>query len=338
MYLAKFMTTQSELTITEMISLLREEGNLESKRELMINTCLHSTSRNIQKRGMEYLYIYGYLKELDMLIERNIDSEDPSNRIWGLIYRAMLDQVLRKDTSCETLQKLDYFTKQYTITEPELLFLVEVIKEEAYQFSGDINRVGNLMVTCQQYLPAIEERIMVSFFKIRVNRMYMTYHLKRNELIMARKYAYRTLTMTDSLRAHAIIHMHLGLSYTFETYEKGIYHLNKALETSKASNFHYLAHILENNSIPFLSSHFNKVGNLKTTDKSEQAHIELAKGNKSKVIEMLDNIPDKSPFELYYLGKAKEDRSILIESHTQFIERRSDFFFSRLPGNALKVL
>ncbi len=332
------MTTQSELTITEMMNLLRDGNNTESERELMVKTCLHSPSKNIQKKGMEYLYIYGYLEELSILIERNIESVDPSNRLWGLIYRVMLDQALRRDTPCETIQKLEYFTKQYTTKEPELLFLIEIIKEESYHLTGEINRAGNLMVTCQQYLLEIEERIMVSFFKVRINRMNMIYHLKRNELIMARKYAYRSLTMTDSPRVHAIIHMYLGLSYTFETYEKGIYHLHKSLEISKAINFHDMVHMLENNNIPFLSAHFKEVDNLKTTNIGEQAHLELAKGNQSKVIEMLDDLPDKSPFELYYLGKAKEDRSILIKSHTDFIEKQSDYFFSRLPGNALKEL
>ncbi|MGJ9458175.1 AimR family lysis-lysogeny pheromone receptor [Oceanobacillus sp. CF4.6] len=336
--LEKLMTSQSEFTITEMMNLLSEENNSDSVKEMMKKTCLQSSSKNIQKKGMEYLYMNGFTNELEVLIEKNLESDNPSNRLWGLLYQIMVDQQLWKDNPHETLQRLQNYTTQYSTNEPELLFLMEVIKEDAYQRLAQYDRVGNLMVTYQQYFSNIEERIIVSYFKIRVYRINIIYHLMRNELIMARKYAYRSLNMIDSKSIHACIHTHLGLSYTFDTYEKGMYHLNKALEISKEQNNTRLIHILENKNIPFLSSHFNEVDNVTTTDIGEQAHMELAKGNKSKAIELLENLPQKTAFQLYYLGKAKEDRGLLLQSYTSFIEKRSDYFFSRLPINAIREL
>src|SRR5699024_11900875 len=134
------------------------------------------------------------------------------------------------------------------------------------------------------------------------------------------------------------MHISLGLTYTFDTYEQGMYHFNEALYLSKKNNMYNHITLLENHNIPFLSAHFNQVEGITTTDKSEMAHIEIAKGNFSKAIEILEGIKGNSPFKLYYLGIASKDRDILLRSYSDFIEKRSDHFFCRLPLNMLKHL
>ncbi|WP_067728567.1 AimR family lysis-lysogeny pheromone receptor [Oceanobacillus damuensis] len=335
--LAKFMAVESELTMTEIVTIMKQENSGESFTNMMKNICLQSPSKDIQKKGMEYLYMQGFHKELELLIEKNLESDNTSNRLWGSIYRIMLDQTSRKDHPRVTLQKIKQLTNRYSTNEPELLFLIELIKEKAYQILCQFDRIGNLMVTYQRYFSNIEERLLINYFKIRVYNINIIYHMVRNELIMARKYAYRTINMTDSLPILASIHTYLGLSYTFDTYEKGMLHLKKALAFSKEGNIHYLVDILENYNIPFLSAHFKMVDNITTSDIGEQAHLEIAKGNNDKAIQLLNELPNKNPFHLYYLGKAKEDRSILSEAYNHFIEKRSDYFFSRLPLNAIRT-
>ncbi|MBP2076195.1 AimR family lysis-lysogeny pheromone receptor [Oceanobacillus polygoni] len=338
MVLAKFMTPYSELTITEMMNILNLEQGPASAKESMKDICLHSKSQNIQKKGMEYLYMYGFIRELELLIQKNLESDNPSNRLWGEIYRIMLEQRVFKISPMETLDQLAFFRSRYSTNEPELLFLIELIQERAYQHLNQFDKIGNLMVTHQQYFSEIEERLLVVYFKIRLYQINVVYHIMRNELIMARKYAYRALNMLDSPQLHAHVHTYLGLSYTHDTYESGIYHLDKALEISKEHHLDYMINILENHNIPFLSAHFNMVEDVCTVDKGEQAHIELAKGNNEKAIDILSNIPKKGPFQLYYLGKAKQDQGLLMKSYNHFIRKRSDYFFSKLPLDAMKEL
>ncbi|WP_010648322.1 AimR family lysis-lysogeny pheromone receptor [Oceanobacillus massiliensis] len=334
----KQMPPCSHRTITDLINMLCAEYGPEAAQDMMVENCLDSPSKDIQKKGMEYLYMHGYFPELKQLIQKNRQSDDPSNRLWGTIYHIMIRQTLREISPHKTIQLLQHFRERYSTKEPELLFLIDLIRENAYYQMPQYDRIGKIMVTHQQYFALMEDRSMVSYFKIRVYKINVIYHLMRNELIMARKYAYRVLNSLDSPLIHAGIHLLLGISYTFDTYEKGMYHLKKSFELAKEVKLNYLTESLKNFYIPFLSAHFKKVDNITTKDRGEQAHIELAKGNHAKVIEILDHLPEKDAFQLYYLGKAKEDKSLLIKSYNHFIEKRSDYFFCRLPINAFKEM
>src|SRR5699024_10384020 len=164
------------------------------------------------------------------------------------------------------------------------------------------------------------------------------YYLVRNEVIIARKYAFRVLTQTNNPETEISLHMALGLSYIFDTYFQAMYHYTEALKIAKKENLDKIVETIEQQNIPFISAHFNKVKGVTSTDKSEQAHIEIAKGNYAKAEAILSEIETNSPFRMYYVGMAKRDKTILLQSYNQFIEKRSDYFFSRLPLNALQKM
>jgi hypothetical protein len=112
--------------------------------------------------------------------------------------------------------------------------------------------------------------------------------------------------------------------------------LQQALQIAKKHDLTNVIRLVEQNTIPFLSAHYNKPEGITTVDQSEQAHLEIAKGNNEKAIKILRELPHDSPFVMYYLGKAKQDKDLLLQSYSYFIEKRSDYFFSRLPLNILK--
>ncbi|GAB3045062.1 AimR family lysis-lysogeny pheromone receptor [Virgibacillus ainsalahensis] len=317
-------------TVIETLS--REHDN-STAREQMRKYCMQTSSENLMKKGMEFLHFYGYYKDLHILIQKNKESDKPSNKHWAEVYQ-MISQTQKHYSPHLILRQAESFKTD----EPELKFLIEYIKITSYFDLKQYNQLGNFLEEHQHHLNAIEDRLLASYFETRIYQILVSYYLLRNELIMSRKFAYRLLNLTQNDRTKINLHIKLGLSYTFESHFQGMNHLQKALEIAKKHNLTNQVKAIQHNNIPFLSAHFSEIENVTTEDKSEQAHLEIARGNHEKAISILDEIPIDSPFKLYYLGRARKDKSTLLESYNAFIEERSDYFFSRLPLNALKQM
>ncbi|MBM7601244.1 hypothetical protein JOC34_003665 [Virgibacillus halotolerans] len=320
------------LTLKQLMEILKQKHNHQQVIELMKTYCLELPSLSLMKTGMEFLYINGFYDDLQQLIEKNEQSDNPSNRQWAAIYQLIIDRRMNRYSPHQLLQTIN----RMNTTETELRCLIEFVKVTAYYDLNQFNQIGNFLHRQQFLMEAIEDSLLVSYFNIRLHHIMLTYYLIRNELIMARKHAFRVLNLTDNPRTKASIHIKLALSYTFDTYEQGMYHLEEALKISRQNQLDHITHIIKNHNIPFLSAHFNRIEDIITDDKSEQAHIEMVRGNNQKAIEILNELPMDSPFQLYYMGKVKLDRDLLLQSYNLFIQERSDYFFSRLPLLELK--
>ncbi|MEC5424489.1 AimR family lysis-lysogeny pheromone receptor [Virgibacillus sp. C22-A2] len=326
------MSNRDELTLEQLMETLSQEHTDQTVIELLRNYCLQSTSYDIQKKGMEFLYINGFYGELQQLIDKNNESMHCSNREWAAIYQIFIDRRLNRYTPQELFHRINQFSSD----EPELVCLIEFARVTVFYQMNEFSNIGNFLAVQPKLFESIDDKLLISYFNIRLYQLLLTYYLTRNELIMARKYAYRILNHTTNTRTKVNTHIKLGVSYTFDTYQQGMFHLNEALKLSKKHNLTANIHLIEQRNIPFLSAHFNRVEGITSTDESEQAHIEIAKGNNAKALAILKKVSIDSPFKEYYMGLAKQDKNLLLQSYTNFIEKRSDYFFSRLPLNALK--
>lgn len=327
------ISDSSELTIGQVILMLTQDHSEDEVLELTRKFCLQSSSNEIQKKGMEFLYINGFFDDLKLLIQKNYESANSVNRRWAEVYQIMLDRRAKQYSPGQMRLRL----REITPTDPELRCLIELCIVDTYFSQLDFGKIGNLLDKQQELFDAIHDNFMISCFNLRFYQKLFIYYWKRNELIMARKYAFRALNQSNSPATKASMHVNLGLTYSFDTYYQGMYHLKEALKISKQYNLQRYIHTIENHNIPFLSAHFKRPNNIVTTDISEQAHLEIAKGNNDKAIELLRGIELTSPFKMYYMGLAKQDKHMLNESCKMFVER-SDYFYSRLPMNAIKNL
>ncbi|AXI10608.1 hypothetical protein CUC15_17430 [Oceanobacillus zhaokaii] len=328
------LSTKYELTLEQLHNFFLLEESSESITELTRRFCLQSSSLDIQKKGMEFLYLHGYFDDLMKLIKKNKESTYFSNNQWADIYQLMMNLKKNGELAYTILPKLN----QSKTSDPELICLIEIAKAYCYYYMNRVDKLGYILTTYQQLFSVIEDRLLVSYFKIRIQQLSLIYFMKQNELITARRFAYQTLKETLNPFIHVDVHIKLGLSYTFESLESGMYHLSEALRISKKYHYDLAVNIIEQHNIPFLSAHFNQVENISTQDKSEQAHIEIAKGNNDKAIEILNELPLNTPFQIYYLGKAKRDKQLLLKSYLYFMDKQSDHFFSKLPLCELKQL
>lgn len=328
-----FLANPDELTLEEVIIRFNRAHEPQEALQLVRNQCLQSDSSDVMKKGLEFLYINGFYKDLPFMIEKNKKSANPSNRQWGEVYE-IVQIMLKKHQPHKILQRID----KMNVDGPALKWLLEFIKVTAYLNLNQYNKIGNFLAINQPMLDEINNRLLVSYFKSRSYQILLTYYMMRNELIMARKYAYRLLNQTQNNSTKVNVHIKLGLPYTFDSYFQAMIHFRQALDLAEKHNMSYRIHVIKQNNIPFISAQFNEVEGITSSDPSEQAHIEIAKGNHDKAIELLSGLDIDSPFRLYYLGRAKQDKRILLDSYHAFIRQRRDFFFSRLPFNILKQI
>jgi len=323
-----------ELTLGDVIQILSHEHNDQTVKELTRKYILQSTSDDIMKKGLEFLYVNGFYEDLRFLIKKNKKSKSASNRTWADMYQLMINHQQKKYTPRELFQQLNCLNTD----EPELNCLAAFLRTSIYFDLHDYDQVGNFLEEQTELLEVIEDNFFRTNFKIRLSENLFIYYWIRNELIIARKYAYRALNNTTSTMTKVRLHNNLGLTYIFDTYSQGMYHLSTALDLAKQYHLSDLTYKLEQRSIPFLCAHFNHPEGVQSELPKEQAYIEIAKGNVTQAEELLRDVSMENPFALYYMGLATRDKQLLTRSHEFFIEKQSNYFFSRLPLQALKDL
>ncbi|MFC4558056.1 AimR family lysis-lysogeny pheromone receptor [Virgibacillus kekensis] len=324
----------NQFTLEQVMLILRQDHDDQTAEKLMRQFCLHSTSKEISKKGMEFLYMNGHYEDLKQLIAKNMLSENPSNRDWARVYQLTMDRKDKRYPPREILRQAE----RMKTDEMELKLLIEFLKISAYYDLNEYREIGNFLDKHQYLFEMIEDRFLLSFFNMRLYQYLFIYFWLGNELIIARKYAFRQLNGTRNPATMASIHVKLGLTYIFDSYFQSMHHTKEALKIAKKHNLPKMIKIIEENNIPFIAAHFKEVDGISTPDLSEQAHIEIAKGNLKKADEILSNITIDSPFGIYYLGMARQDKNILLQAYNNFVEKRSDYFFSRLPLKALKEM
>ncbi|HLQ70386.1 MAG TPA: AimR family lysis-lysogeny pheromone receptor, partial [Bacillota bacterium] len=275
----------------------------DTAKKRLCECCLHELPDYVSKFGMEFFYINGYVEELKMLIDKHKASVNKSNRNWAEAYQLSSDYFFSNNAS-QSLMNRDILEKASNIKtdEPALICLIEFLKLTVYNQMSEFSRLGNFLDVQPRLFDQIDDQYLKKSFQIRLYQNLFMFHWARNELIMARKYAFQVLNLTTNAKVKINMHMNLGLTYTFDTYDQGMYHLREALILAKQHEYVNSIRQIENHNVPFLSAHFKKVDGVTSSDDSERAHIEIAKGYLEKAKTILDRIEINSPFKLYYLG------------------------------------
>ncbi|WP_404455807.1 AimR family lysis-lysogeny pheromone receptor [Virgibacillus necropolis] len=328
------ITNDGKLSLEHVISMLSTQHDEQTVLELVRKLCLQSNRNEIMKKGLEFLYMNGFYEDLQDLIHKNSESPMKSNNQWAAIYQLMLDRKLNLITPHEIIHHATILNSD----EPEVLCLKEFVKIMAYYDMHEFGKLGNFLDLQMNLFDSINDSFLLSYFRIRMYEALFVYYWVKNELIMARKYAFRVINLTQNPNTKAAININLALTYTFDTYQQGMYHLKEGQKISNEHGLVYNIEIIENFNIPFLSAHHKKVEGISTYDISEKAHIEIAKGNHRKAESYLRDMSISSPFQMYYLGLATNDKNLLYQSYNYFIEKRSDHFFSKLPILALREM
>src|SRR5690625_6410609 len=76
------LTNHKHLSLFQVMNLLAQEHDNQTVINLTRKWCLDSESEDIQRISMEFLYMNGYYKDLQVMIHKNEKSQNPLNREW----------------------------------------------------------------------------------------------------------------------------------------------------------------------------------------------------------------------------------------------------------------
>lgn len=301
--------------------------------EYMTHFCLTSQSEENQRKGLEFLYIIGAYKDCGKLIKINEASSNPLNQQWGEIYRIVLGRKTHYNDPNEILMEL----ARIKPLSKEIYVIMLFLKLYAHVDLNQYGKMGNDVEAITEEMSQIRDSFLFLCYEERLDEAFFVYHFSKNELLLGRKYAFKVLNKTFNERKKAFVHNLLAISYALDSYQQAMYHVNESLRIAEeVGDTRYLESI-KNHNIPFVSALNGVYEGITTNDRSEQAHLAIAKGDIQTAINILEPIEDRSPFQNYYLGKAKKDKELLTKSHQAFI-RQGHYLFARIPLSELKKL
>ncbi|ENH96563.1 hypothetical protein J416_10036 [Gracilibacillus halophilus YIM-C55.5] len=320
---------QSEIHLHQFLTMVSLDNDEASTLQLAKDFCYQSDSSLDHRLALELFYVNGCEKELRDFIEINRQSVLYINRQTATLYELMVD-----GRNYQSIHHIRTFAKSLTCDQPELACLRYFLYIELDCSVYNYDQVGYYLNKIQQLLPKIDNPLLLSFFNMRMHTYLFIYYWKRNELILARKHAYEALQIPNHMKHKADLHKYLALSYIYEDFESCIFHIEEAKQMADRLADKVLFNQITSITHPFICAYFGEVDGIHTSDPIEQAHVEIVRGNTNRAKRLLEALRVITPFTQYYLGLITKRQHFFIHSYQEFMEKRSDHFFARLPLQA----
>ncbi|QST00481.1 hypothetical protein IMZ31_02485 [Pontibacillus sp. ALD_SL1] len=300
---------------------------------LMREFCFLCQTDENMRVGLEYLYMNGLLDEVQDLVKINENSENQVNREWAFLYQFFLDRKLRG----AEIADLDTFISKFQSSDPELECLVMFTVFYAHCDKLNFAYTKGHRSELTQKMLEIESTLLRLYFQYRENEMLFVIHWRNNEVEMARHYGENLLENTlINYEKKCYVLANLAETYIYDDFKMAINYMDQAVKIAEEYNITYYLDLFRKEIIPFIHAVNGKCEGIETTDIPEAAHLAVMKGEKEKAIELLSELESLSPFQLYYLGLAKDDEKLLYESYRRIIDEIGDYFFGRLPLRELQ--
>lgn len=324
----------NEPALFTVLQQLTKEYDEKTTLHLAKEFCFMCHSYESKRVGMEFLYMNGFEKDLQELIDINRYSEHQRNREWGYVYQQVLN---RKEDRELYRKKLIEFLDEYETCDSDLRCLLLFLRIYSYCDNQDYKKIDVYKDKLTSMLLGIDDTLLRIYFQMRENELMFHHHWKLDEIEIARTYALNIIEHTlSNYEKKCYMLMSLAQTYILEGYEKSSYYAQRALEVAKEHGLKFFEKSINNQVIPFISASNGVYEGLETDDLAEKAHLFIAKGEKEQAVNILSHFKDLTPFQEYYLGLAKEDEKILYHSYERFRDEYQDMFFANLPLNALK--
>ncbi|QHE53778.1 AimR family lysis-lysogeny pheromone receptor [Pontibacillus sp. HMF3514] len=299
---------------------------------LLKDYCMESTTPEARHHGLELMLMNGYYQEFKTLLNINKQSHFEEDRVWAKLYELHYKSLQHKISHSDVLVEL----KKIPILTEEQRCLHTILKIYSNYEMRRYSVWAYLNEKLSEDLSQMQPSLLLEFYQLRSKEILFRYHWRKNELIIARKYGFTIINHKQISPARmSRVHIILALSYLFDGYDQSMYHLNEALKLAKKFELPAIEKLVKHHNLPFVSAYHGLTEGVETESLAEQAHLAVARGDREKAIEILSTFESLTPFQKYYLGLAKMDKQLLVQSYNSFVSEESHYFYARLPLQAL---
>ncbi len=292
--------------------------------------CLTHRSMIIEDQlaSLEFLYMNDYFTELEQLLHTSHYSKEVL-MMYRVLYNRKKTPLKEKDLKWLIPLKFNH---------PSLkclhLFLIVYAYFDTKQYTGLDKYVDDIYSALVQ----INEPLFHYYMKLRFEELLFQHYWKTNNVLLAKKHAYRYINSGLTPRKLSRMYHNLALCDTFQDYDSAIYNAQSALGIAVNYNLDHSRTALTNHTIPFISAIHKKTKGILTPDPIETAHLAIANHKNKKAVDILSKVHNPTPFQETYLGAATEDPLTLNKAKNRFINDYGDLFFAQLPEHYLKEL
>lgn len=283
--------------------------------------------------GMEYLYANLHLNDLSSVIDRLEEAGDLKD--WTASYKLNLkyhDGVTPID---EVLS--DISTTLPTITDKAAQLNLHILKATIHIRTKDFGELERTIKIIESGTETMKDSFLKDSFICRGREfrahLEMFFH---TNLAEARRIAEKIISDNICSKRVSNGYYIIGTSFMLDNYEESLKNLTMSCDVLDRAGRPELAKAIKNQDIPFLHSYWGKNldDNGTISDKSEVAFRMIKRGETSKALEILNELPE-TPFRIYYRAIATNDLMLHFKAIGAFIKKK-DYFFARLSEKELE--
>ncbi|PEU05244.1 hypothetical protein CN527_02255 [Bacillus cereus] len=293
---------------------------------------------------------HGELDLLNNLVIQEMQSDNKENREWAVMYDLICKRYMGISKGEQLLIELNQKKKCMKLKSVELEILSEVIEMLSAYDQGNFKLMVNKSNMLMDKLNDITDPYLRDSFYYKIKECAIHGYLTACELENLRDIGgdiIKDISISKNFPVvEATVYGVLGESYMFceNGYDKALFYLKKALNIfEKGSNKQMqMRRTMILNTIEFLKIHHKvDLENVHPLHPAEQAYLEIQKENNDLAIEILLKLKEQNgeltAFQIYYLGLAKNDRNLLLQSLDKF-ERLGNIFYAQLPKKSLGII
>ncbi|QWI47312.1 AimR family lysis-lysogeny pheromone receptor [Bacillus mycoides] len=344
--LSKNLTGKTQFGFWSFIKLLNIlYDDINKRQEMLYKFCSVTTSKINLRIAMEYANAKGDLGLLKLVVDSQKKSSLAMNREWAFAYELVWMRSSGSLQGKALLDELEERKKRKIIKTEEMKVLYGIL---TFYTMYDLEKFNSLFDYAEVMQPNIElipDEFIRAAYSGRIKEGLSYAYLMQDKVDKARELCHEILNLEDDKECFALLRAsalgYLAESYTFESYDRASWYVNKAVETLDSCHVERAKKRRKNilNTYAFIKL-VNKQGldNIKIYNVCEEAFYQALIGKSDVAIKLLKECEIKdgklSPMKKCILGYVLKDTKLIEESIVDF-ECEGNRFYSKLPKKML---